>query len=444
MDYKVLAENLVKQCLNKGADAAEVFIESGRQLTIEVRNGDLETVQETSAHGAGFRVFVKGKMAFSHCNDFNEPALENAVKSAVQFAKHTTADENNVLPDGKGMTEVEGLYDPQIAQVAMDEKINLAKTVEKLALRDRRVTKSAGSTYFEGDEEIFLANSNGLSKSYKSSACGFGASVVAEKGDQKSSGGEFCTRRFYRDLKSAEEVAEKAAKEAYSMLDPRMVETQKAAVIFDPDVARSILGGILGAVNGERVLQGASFLRDKVGQKIAASLVTIVDDGTLSKGMSSSPFDGEGVPTQKRTIVGKGVLKGFMYNTIVAKRAGVSSTGNASRGGFTSLPGIGAHNFYMEAGMSDPKEIIKATKTGLLLKGVTGYGINPVNGNFSGGASGFWIRNGRIAFPVKGLTIAGTADEMLNGIDMMGTDLDLTRGFTAPTFRITELQIGGE
>ncbi|MCJ7581176.1 MAG: TldD/PmbA family protein, partial [Candidatus Aminicenantes bacterium] len=159
--------------------------------------------------------------------------------------------------------------------------------------------------------------------------------------------------------------------------------------------------------------------------------------------LGSKWFDGEGVPTQKRIIVERGVLKNFMYNTITAKRAGVKSTGNASRGGFRSLPGIGAHNFYMAKGDSTPDEIIQATKTGLLLKGVTGYGINPVNGNFSGGASGFWIENGKIAFPVKGVTIAGKADEMLNAIDMVGTDLDLNRSFTAPTFRIPNMQIGG-
>ena len=150
------------------------------------------------------------------------------------------------------------------------------------------------------------------------------------------------------------------------------------------------------------------------------------------------------MPVQKRTIIDKGTLKGFIYNTIVAKRAGVKSTGNASRGGFTGLPGISAHNFYMAAGRHSPIEIVKATKNGLLLKGVTGYGINPVNGNFSGGASGFWVKNGKITFPVKGLTIAGTALEMLNNIDMVGNDLDLNRSFTAPTFRIRLLQIGGK
>jgi len=311
-------------------------------------------------------------------------------------------------------------------------------------MKDRRITKSAGSGFSEGEGEVFLANSNGLSKSYKESACSFGVSVVAEKGDQKSSGGEYCSRRLFADLKPVEEVAAKAAEDAYSMLDPRMVKTQPAAVIFHPDAARAVLGGILAAVHGERILQGASFLIDRMGQRIGSELITIFDDGTRPKSLASSPFDGEGVPTQRRTIVDKGVLKGFMYNTIVARRAGVKSTGNASRGGYRSLPGIGAHSFYMAAGEVDPPEILEATKNGLLLKGATGYGINPVNGNFSGGASGFWVENGRIAFPVKGLTIAGSADEMLNSIDLLGTDLDLDRSMTAPTFRIKEMLIGGE
>lgn len=326
----------------------------------------------------------------------------------------------------------------------MEKKIDLAKKVEKLAMKDSRITKSSGASFSEGEAEVFLANSNGLLKNFKESGCGFGVSIVAEKGDQKSTGGESCSRRFFADLKPPEEIAQKAAKDAYEMLDPQMVNTQKASVIFDPDVARAILGGILAAINGERVLQGASFLREKMDQKIASELVTLIDDGTRTKGMSSAPFDGEGVPTQKRVIVDKGVLKGFMYNTIVAKRAGVKSTGNASRGGFTSLPGIGAHNFFMAAGKDSPDEIVKATKVGLLLKGVTGYGINPVNGNFSGGASGFWVENGKITFPVKGLTVAGNAFEMLNSIDMVGNDLDLNRSFTAPTFRIKSIQIGGK
>jgi PmbA protein len=443
-DLKTLAELLVNKCRDKGADAAELFIESGRNLRIEVRNGEVEKVEEAASHGAGFRLFVKGSMAFSHCNDLTDASLDNAIERAVQFARHTTPDENNVLPDDPAVTDVGVLFDPGLGRISLDEKIALAKKTEELALRDSRITKSDGARFTEGENDIFIANSHGLVKSYKESGCSFGVSIVAEKGEQKSDGGESCSRRFFADLKSVEEVAAKAAAEAYSMLDPRMVKTQRAAVIFDPDAARAILGGILAAVNGERVLQGASFLAERLESKIASELLTIIDDGTRARGLASAPFDGEGVPTQKRTIVEKGVLKGFMYNTIVAERAGAKSTGNASRGSYRSLPGIGAHSFFVAAGDAPPEEIVRATSRGLLLKGVTGYGINPVNGNFSGGASGFWIENGSIAFPVKGLTIAGTAEEMLEGIDMLGTDLDLDRIFTAPTLRIKELQIGGE
>jgi len=444
MEYKGLSKKLIDKSLKKGADAAEIYIESGRNLRIRVRNGEVETVQESAFHGVGFRVFVKGRMAFSSSNDFSAKALDEAISSAVDFARSTTPDENNVLPDDKRITKVEGLYDPKINQVPMEEKIELAKKIEKLAMKDSRITKSAGAGYSEGEGEIFLANSNGLQKNYKESVCSYGVSVVAEKGEQKSSGSEYKSRRFFSDLKPPEEIAEKAAKEAYEMLDPHMVKTQKVAVIFDPDVARAILGGILRAINGERVLQGASFLAKKLDQKIGSDLLTIIDDGIRAKGLASKPFDGEGVSTQKRVIVDKGVLKGFMYNTIVAKRAGVKSTGNASRRGFTSLPGIGAHNLYIAAGKISREDIIKSTKKGLLLRGVTGYGINPVNGNFSGGASGFWIEEGKIAFPVKGLTIAGSAFEILNNIDMVGDDLDLNRSFTSPTFRIKLMQIGGE
>jgi PmbA protein len=443
-DHKALTEQLVKGCLKRGADAAEVYIETGRNLSIEVRNGEIETVQEASGAGAGIRVFVKGRMAFASSNDLGEKALDDAVARAVDFARITTADPANILPDDKAVTAVEGLYDASIPAVPMDRKIDLARKVEKLALAVPGVTKSAGSAYGEGEGEVFLANSHGLVKSTRSSFCSFGVSVIAEKGEQMSSGGEYCGRRFFADLKPAEAIAAVAGRKAVEMLDPRPVKTQKAAVIFDMEVAYAILGGILGAVDGESVLQGASFLGSRLGQKVASELVTLIDDGTLPKGLASAPFDGEGVPTEKRIIVDKGVLRGFMYNTIVGKRAGVKSTGNASRQGFTSLPGIGPHNFYMAAGPAKRDDIIKATARGLLLAEVTGYGINPVNGNFSGGAEGFWIEDGKIAFPVKGLTIAASADEMLSGIDMVADDLDLDRTVTTPTFRVKLMQIGGE
>jgi PmbA protein len=181
MDYKALSEQLVQTCLKKGADSAKVFVQTGRRLSIEVRKGEIETVEEASSQGIGFRIFTRGKMAFASCNDSSESATASAIDSAVRFCQQTTPDPNNVLPDDKGITAVEGLYDSRIAQISMDRKIELAKTVEKLAMKDSRITKSAGSGYSESEGEIFIANSNGLSKTYQASACSLGVSVVAEK-----------------------------------------------------------------------------------------------------------------------------------------------------------------------------------------------------------------------------------------------------------------------
>ena len=191
MDIKVIAEQLVKRCLAKGADAAEVYIETGRNLSLDVRKGDIETVQEAAAAGAGIRVFVQGRMAFASSNDLGEKALEEAAGRAIAFARVTTADPNNVLPDDKGLTEVAGLYDPQVAQVPMEEKIALAKRLEELALKDPRITKSDGASYRESEGEVAIANSNGLVKGYQSTGCGYGVSVVAEKGRAEGFGRRF-------------------------------------------------------------------------------------------------------------------------------------------------------------------------------------------------------------------------------------------------------------
>jgi len=444
MDYISLTEKLVKKCLALGADAAEVYLQSDRNLSIRVLKSEIETVQEASSRGVGFRVIVDGKMGFSHCNDFNNGALEDTILRAVAFAKLSSPDENNILPDDAGITEIEDLFDPGISSEPMDKKINMALELEKIAMETRGITKSSGARYGEGESEVFIANSKGISKNFKSSGCSLGVNVVAEKGDQRNTGGESCTRVFFSDLLPLEEIAAKASEKALALLDPVMIKTQKAAIIFDPDVARSLIGGIISSINGERVLQGASFLREYLNKQFATSLLTIVDDGTRKRSQGSAPFDGEGVPTIKNLLVEKGVLKSFIYNTTAAKRAGVKSTGNASRSGFTSLPGIGVHNISMEPGSNTREEIIAATSKGLLLKEVTGYGIDPVSGNFSGGGAGLWIVNGEVIHPVKGITIAGRAFDILNAIDMRGNDIDMNRTFSAPTFRVAEMQIGGK
>jgi PmbA protein len=444
MNYIELSEILVKKSMILGAESAEVFIEINRNLSIRVLKSEIETIEEASSHGVGFRVFLGGKMGFSHCNDFSNTSVEDTISRAIAFAKLSSPDANNILTEDRGVANVEELFDPSISVIPMDNKIKMAIELEKLALNDNRITKSSGSGYGESESEVFIANSNGILKNYKSSACSIGVSVVAEKGEQKNTGDKYCSRVFFTDLLPLEEIAKSASRNAWELLDPVMINTQRAAVIFDADIARSLLGGIISAINGERVLQGASFLKDQLNKQFASSLLTIIDDGTRKRGLGSAPFDGEGVPTMKNILIQDGILKQFIYNVKAANRAGVNSTGNASRGGFSSLPGIGTHNVYLQPGKSTKTEIIADTKRGLLLKDVTGYGIDPVNGNFSGGASGFWIVNGEIAAAVKGVTIAGKAFDILNGIDMMGNDIDMNNTFASPTFRVAEMQIGGK
>jgi PmbA protein len=444
MNYIELTEKLVKKCLSLGADAAEVYLETNRNLSVQVLNSEIETIEEASSQGVGFRVFTGGKMGFSHCNDFSDRSLEDTISKAIKFARLSTPDENNVLPDNKGITEIADLYDAEIKAEAMEKKIKMALDLEKMAMMTPGITKSSGAGYGEGESEVFIANSNGILKNYKSSACSLGVSVVAEKGEQKNTGDEYCSRVFFSDLLSLEKIASSASRKALELIDPVMINTQKAAVIFDPDVVRSLFGGIITALNGERVIQGASFLKDYLNRQFASPLITITDDGTINKSLGSAPFDGEGVPTRKIVLIENGVIRNFIYNTKAAKRAGVESTGNASRGGFSSLPGIGTHKVYMQPGKYTPEEIIKNTQKGILLKEVTGYGVDPVSGNFSGGVSGLWIENGKVVHPVKGVTIAGKALDIFNAIDMTGNDIDMSRTYAAPTLRVAEMQIGGK
>jgi len=267
MDYRALAEQVIKDCLNRGAEQAEVYLEDNRQLNLEVRNGQVESIQEAQSYGLGIRVVAGKRLGFAFVNDLKTESLKKTVDRALQLARAVSPDENNQLPVEAGETEVKGLYDPQLQTVPLERKLSLIKEVEGLALKKPGITRSAGASYGESESLILIASSSGWVKSYKSTGCGYGLGVIAEKGEQKSSGYESCSRRYFSDLKPAEEVASNAARKAVEMLDPRPIKTQRAAVILDPEVAYAILGGIIQAINGERVLQGASFLGKKMGQK---------------------------------------------------------------------------------------------------------------------------------------------------------------------------------
>jgi PmbA protein len=253
----------------------------------------------------------------------------------------------------------------------------------------------------------------------------------------------FSAARMLKKLDSPEHVGKVAAERALRRLGARRVKTANVPVVFDPMVSTSILGHIFEGINGDSVYRGASFLAGKLGQKIAGDNVNIIDDGTISGGFGTSPFDGEGIPTRRTVVIENGVLKSYLLNTYTAKKLGLQTTGNASRG-LASTPGIGPGNYFLQAGTKSPKELIGEIKEGLYVTEFLGSGANLVTGDYSRGASGLWISGGELTYPVEEITVAGNLKEMFFNINEIASDLEFRGSVAAPTIRVDGLTVGGE
>jgi PmbA protein len=444
MDYKELASSLVKQCLKKGATDAEAYLEEGRTLDINIRNGDIESMKQAGLKGVGLRVFVKGKMAFADSSNFAKEALESVVDKAIALAKQTSFDEFNQLPSPSEKIAKLDIYDSNVTAIPLDQKISLAKEVEQLALKKHELIKrSYGAGYSDAEITIYIVNSKGISASYKKSFCGLGVAVIAADKGLMQPGFANSSSCYFNELKKPEDIASRAADYAVKLFGGKPVKSQDVPIVFDRQVGNKLLFGLINAIKGDKVYQKASFLAGLLNKPVASELITIVDDGTMDKHIGSNYVDDEGVPTRKNIIVDKGVLKMYIYNTYAAAQAGTKSTGNASRSGYDSIPGIGFTNFYMENGNMNPEDIIKEVNNGLFLMGTQGGGVNPVNGNFSTGAMGLWIADGKLSNPVANITLAGNIFDMLKGVDAIGNDLEFDETIACPTFRVKKMTIGG-
>ena len=253
----------------------------------------------------------------------------------------------------------------------------------------------------------------------------------------------FSLARTISKLESAESVGREAARRTLRRLGSRKIASTEVPIVLDPMVAGSILDNIFDAVNGDAIYRQSSFLANKLGEKIAAGNITVVDDGTIPGGFGTEPFDGEGIPTRRTVVIENGVLKSYLLNTYTAKKLGLKSTGNASRG-LAGTPGIGAGNFFLQKGERTPQQIIGGIKQGLYVFQFLGFGVNMVTGDFSRGASGLWIENGELTYPVEEVTVAGNLKDMLNNISEIGNDLEFRGSLAAPTLRIDGMMIAGE
>ncbi len=442
-----LVQEIVQQALAAGATDAECTIAEGEEFSVSVRVGDIEKLQEAASRSAGLRVLVGQRSGSAYTSDLTPEGISRMVRSAVDNAEVTGEDPFAGLPDaadlGQHTTDLR-LFDESIRSLAPAAKIEQARRAEAAFMAyDPRIDKSEGASFDSGISGRYFANSRGFAGGYISSQCSLSAVPVASENGAMERDYWYSSARSPQKLDTPENVGVIAAKRTLRRLGARKVPTQKAAIVFEPRIARQLLSHIGEAVDGDSVYRDSSFLAGKLGERVANESVTIVDDGTIPGLWGTAPFDAEGVPTRRTVIIEKGILKSYLLNTYTARKLGLRTTGNAGRG-LSGAAYVQNGNFYLEAGSLTPEEVIRKAGTGLYVTEILGNGVNIVNGDYSCGAQGLWIENGELAYPVSEVTIASTLMEMLNSIDAIGSDLEFLSTMAAPTLMIREMTVSGQ
>jgi PmbA protein len=447
-DLKEIATDVVTRAMKGGATAAECVVREGDEFSTVVRLGQVETLKESGSRAIGVRVFFGQRAASTYSSDFSSAGIERMLKSALELARICSEDPFAGIPDAAKLGSLAGdldLYHEDVYSLPGAERIDYARRAEKAALdADPRIKNSDGGSFDAATGRKILANSHGFVGEYRRSYCSVSAVPIAqdERGNMQRDFW-YSVARSLAKLDPAEKVGKEAARRTLRRLGARKAKTAHVPVVLDPMVATSMLEHIFEGVNGDSVYRGASFLAGKLGETIAGGNVTVVDDGTITGGFGTTPFDGEGIPTRRTVVIENGVLQSYLLNTYTAKKLGLETTANASRG-LAGTPGIGPGNYFLQPGKKTPQQIIGDIKDGLYVTEFLGHGANLVTGDYSRGASGMWIVNGELAYPVEEITVAGNLKDMFNNISEIGSDLEFRGSVASPTIRIDGLTVGGE
>ena len=447
-ELREIASDLVKRSVARGATAAEVVIRDGSEFSTVVRLGEVETLKESGSKAAGIRVFFGKRAASTYTSDLSAEGLEQMLTSALSLARVTSEDPYAGLPEASELgtlaTDLD-LYYEDVYSLSSADRIDYARRAERSALDyDKRITNSEGGSFEAATGSKVLANSLGFVGEYRRSYCSVASIPIAQSEDGAMQRDYwYSVARTLKKLESPEEIGRIAAQRTLRRLGARKMPTARVPIVFDSQVSRALIEHIFEAVNGDAVYRSASFLAGKLGQKIAGENITIVDDGTMVGGFGSTPFDGEGIPSRKTVVVERGVLNSYLLNTYTARKLGLKTTGNAARG-LAGNPGIGSGNFFLQPGGKTPQEIIAGISDGLFVTEMLGFGVNLVTGDFSRGASGVWIRNGELAFPVEEITVAGNLRDMFSNVSEIGNDLEFRGSTACPTIRIDGMTVAGE
>ncbi len=447
-DLATLAVEIAKRA---GADDAEVLVRDGSELTTKVRLGEAELVQEAGSRALGLRVMRGGRRAVTYSSDLRRESLENFIAESVALAELSEPDPFSAPPDpstlAKHIPDL-NLYDPAIAEVDAAWAMKQAIAGERAARgADPRITNSEGATWSRALGATAFATSGGFVGGYRGSYASLSVEPLCDDATdaanpKKRNGYWWTASRFLNELEDPELVGREATRRTVATIGSRKVDTQECPIVFDPEVARSIIGTVFSVANGSSFWRKSTYLLGREGTAIASSLLTLIDDPLLPKAPGSKPFDGDGLPTRRNIVVENGILQSVLCDTYSARKLGRTSTGSAGRG-IGGNPGPTTTNLIMQPGTMSRGDLIKNTKRGLYVTSLMGFGFNPVTGDFSRGAAGFWIENGELTFPVSEVTIAANFDEILHRIDAVADDLSLRTSTAAPTFRVSHMMVAG-
>lgn len=447
MDYMQIAHE-VMQAASAGGAAAEAYLAVGSQTEIQVRQGEVEKLSYAGSKGLGLRVIRDGKMGYAHTSDFTPASLTKTVAAALALAEIADPDPNRTLPTPQPIDPEDlSIADPSMLTVTMEEKVAFQKAVEAAAFAyDARVKVANLNSYLDSVNQVFLVNSKGFVGSYQSTFAGGYIMVMAADGDDRATGlGIRMGRSLY--ALDAEQIGRAAGEQAVNLLGGRPVPTQVATVVYTPFAASGLLEALSHALTAEAMQRNRTFLQDKLGETVASDVVTLLDNGRLPGALATRPFDDEGNPTSATRLIDEGVLQAVLYDEYTARKAGVSSTGNASRQGHNTPPHLAPSNFYLQPGHQSPAEVIAGVEKGLyVVNTMNTHSINPVSGDYSVSAQGFWIEKGKLTHPVNNVTIALPLAQWLKNVQGVGNDLTFLPfggSIGSPTIRVDGVMIGG-
>ena len=441
-DQLNLLEGLIGKAKRLGAEAADAVVFNSASMSVSYRLGKLEDVERSESHDLGLRVFIGKHQAAVASTDLSPRALDALAERAVVMARTTPEDKYCGLAPrellAKAWPELD-LVDTH--EPSSERLVEFARACEASALEVPGISNSEGATAGWGKGGVALVTSEGFAGSYASTSTSISTSVLAGEGTHMERDYDFTSAHYLSDLDDPVAVGKNAAARTLRRLNPRKVKSQAVPVVFDPQVANTMVGHLAGAISGSSIARGTSFLKDKMGQQVFARGIRVIDDPHIKRGMRSKPFDGEGVANRKWELIEDGILKTWLLDSASARQLGLTTTGHAARG-TGGPPSPSVSNLYLAAGAQTPEELLSGIGEGFYVTELIGMGVNGITGDYSRGAAGFWIENGKISYPVSEITIAGNLKDMFMHLTP-ANDLKFKYGTNAPTTLVEGMTIAG-